>query len=316
MSQDSVKKCSYYNSGYCKYSKKENGCKKYHPTESCAQINCKNQGCPLRHPKKCKFLEKCIFQKRCCYKHEKEPTKEDKIIAEEKELNNLKSEISLLKRENDDKINILAKVHLGELNEIRNENKLLIEDLKNAKEQLALKEAIIVSAEENNKMAVERLKKLEDENNVKITSLGSEVEYLKEEVKRLNKTVTDDTTEHNLIVRTHTEDLANAEKEITGQKETINSLKQQLSIMIISKKETKDKKYIELEREINRLKFNYNILEVTLAKKDKLNTEANRTLSKSLDENFSLMNQLATIRKSKLSNPRDQSAEDICLVTL
>ena len=86
--------------------------------------------------------------------------------------------------------------------------------------------------------------------------------------------------------------------------------------MIISKKETKDKKYIELEREINRLMFNYNILEVTLAKKDKLNTEANRTLSKSLDENFSLMNQLATIRKSKLSNPRDQSAEDICLVTL
>ena len=141
----------------------------------------------------------------------------------------------MLKRENNDKINILAKVHLGELNEIRNESKLLIEDLKNAKEQLTLKEAIIVSAEENNKMAVERLKKLEDEN-FKITSLGSEVEYLKKEVKRLNKTVTDDTTEHNLIVRTHTEDLANAEKEITGQKETINSLKQQLSIMIISKK--------------------------------------------------------------------------------
>ena len=230
-------------------------------------------------------------------------------------MNNLKYEISLLKRENNDKINILAKVHLGELNEIRNENKLLIEDLKNAKEQLTLKEAIIVSAEENNKMAVERLKKLGDEN-VKITSLGSEVEYLKKEVKRLNKTVTDDTTEHNLIVRTHTEDLANAEKEITRQKETINSLKQHLSIMIISKKETKDKKYKELEREINRLKFNYNILEVTLAKKDKLNIEANRALSKSLDENFSLMNQLATIRKSKLSNPRDQSAEDVCLVTL
>ena len=87
--------------------------------------------------------------------------------------------------------------------------------------------------------------------------------------------------------------------------------------MIISKKETKDKKYIEREREINRLKFNYNILEVTLAKKDKLNNEANRTLSKSLEEEkISLMNQLATIRKSKLSNPRDQSAEDICLVTL
>ena len=66
-------------------------------------------------------------------------------------------------------------------------------------------------------MAVERLKKLEDENNVKITSLCSEVEYLKEEIKRLKKTVKY-TTEHNLIVRTHTEDLANAEKEITGQK--------------------------------------------------------------------------------------------------
>ena len=83
--------------------------------------------------------------------------------------------------------------------------------------------------------------------------------------------------------------------------------------MIISKKETKDQKYIELKRDFNRLKFNYNILEVTLAKK---NNEANRTLSKSLEENVSLMNQLATIRKSKVFHPRDQLAEDICLVAL
>ena len=102
-------------------------------------------------------------------------------------MNNLKSEIYLLKRENHDKINILAKVHLGELNEIRNKNKLIIEDLKHAKEQLALKEASMSSAKENNEMAVERLKKLEDKNNVKITSLCSEVEYLKEEIKRLKR---------------------------------------------------------------------------------------------------------------------------------
>ena len=119
-----------------------------------------------------------------------------------------------------------------------------------------------------------------------------------------------------MIVRTHKEDLADSEKEITGQKRNNKHLKnKQISIIIISKKETKDQKYIELKREINRLKFHYNILKVTLAKKDKQNNEANRTLSKSLEENFSLMNQLATIRKSKVSNPKDQSAEDICLVT-
>ena len=106
--------------------------------------------------------EKCSFQKICFYKHETEPNKEDDIIAEQKELNNLKFEISLLKRENNDKINTLA-------------NKLLIEDLNYANKQLALKEASISSVEENNEMAAERLKKLEDKNNVKITSLCNEV---------------------------------------------------------------------------------------------------------------------------------------------
>ena len=39
MSQREVKKCSYFNSGYCQYTKKENGCKNFHPI-----VECKIQG--------------------------------------------------------------------------------------------------------------------------------------------------------------------------------------------------------------------------------------------------------------------------------
>ena len=154
MAQDSSKKCFYYNSGYCKYSKKENGCKDFHPTESCTQINCKNQGCPLRHPKKCKFLEKCSFQKRCCYKHEKEPTNEDVIIAEEKEVNNLKAEIETLKQENNEKVNILAKVHLQELKDLRKDNTNLLDKISKMSEELivAKQELVYIKTEMKEKV--------------------------------------------------------------------------------------------------------------------------------------------------------------------
>ena len=132
MSQEEQIKCSYYNSGYCKFTKKEKGCKFYHPEETCYIPNCNNKKCPARHPKSCKFGDTCVFQTGCSYKHAKTDLSDDSIsiVETNKEIDQLKADIAKLKEENDIKINILAKVHINELEEVTHENSALKEELK------------------------------------------------------------------------------------------------------------------------------------------------------------------------------------------
>ena len=58
-----VKKCSYSNVGSCKFSRKENGCKLYHPEECCQLINCIDRDCP-KSPSEHASLVKNDFFKR------------------------------------------------------------------------------------------------------------------------------------------------------------------------------------------------------------------------------------------------------------
>ena len=51
MSGGVVMKCKYFNSGYCRYTKKEMGCKNFHPTDVCEVEGCREKECPDRHPK-------------------------------------------------------------------------------------------------------------------------------------------------------------------------------------------------------------------------------------------------------------------------
>ena len=69
----SVKKCRYYNRGYCKYKQK---CKYSHPKEICKEYltreTCENIECCDRHPRVCKWIdsnEGCKRQKECDYLH-------------------------------------------------------------------------------------------------------------------------------------------------------------------------------------------------------------------------------------------------------
>ena len=64
-----ITKCKHYNSGFCKFVSSGNGCRNIHPTENCKFEDCKDKYCPRRHPKKCKYIEKCMFQSRRLYKH-------------------------------------------------------------------------------------------------------------------------------------------------------------------------------------------------------------------------------------------------------
>ena len=138
MSENASKKCVYFNSGYCRYTKKQNGCKNLHPKENCETRDCNEKGCPKRHPKRCRYLEECRFQSHCSYTHQKRAL----VINEKSDLldkiKNLKFEICTLKKDNNDKINMLAKVHLTELLEIKEKN----DDLQNIINDLKVKLAV------------------------------------------------------------------------------------------------------------------------------------------------------------------------------
>ena len=55
MSQEDNIKCNHYNSGNCKFAKKEKGCKFFHPETICELPKCKDKKCPDIHPRPCKF---------------------------------------------------------------------------------------------------------------------------------------------------------------------------------------------------------------------------------------------------------------------
>ena len=65
-------KCAYFNSGYCKFTRKENGCGNLHPAESCQVLKCRDKGCPLRQSKACKHGEQCRYKTMCMYNHAKD----------------------------------------------------------------------------------------------------------------------------------------------------------------------------------------------------------------------------------------------------
>ena len=131
MTEANPAKCSYFNSGYCKFMKKENGCRYSHPTESCKIQRCRDKGCPFRHPKICRHGQQCRYQSRCMYQHLKdvannasgfENNNDDITINLQAEIDNLKADIVKLKTDNDEKVNTLAKIHLLELQELQKVN--------------------------------------------------------------------------------------------------------------------------------------------------------------------------------------------------
>ena len=56
-----IKKCRYFNKGYCKY---KGRCRYFHPQQICQNhmdtLDCKLKGCKKRHPKVCKWFRKAV----------------------------------------------------------------------------------------------------------------------------------------------------------------------------------------------------------------------------------------------------------------
>ena len=171
MNEASERKCLYYNSGYCKFSKREYGCKKYHPEQNCKITGCKDKACPFRHPKKCKFAETCRFQIRCAYSHdsEKERNFNEELDIAVKDIHKLKAEIVKLQNENDNKVNLLVRVHLREIEDFRIQNLALKKKVATQTAALEISEKtncelkqLITAVEVKNQIFKKKLLEVED----------------------------------------------------------------------------------------------------------------------------------------------------------
>ena len=100
-------KCVFYDTGYCKFSKTNNGCKKVHPRDICTIKGCKRNVCPNRHPRMCKFGEKCTYRTKCSYSHVHKMGQESQNNELLKNVNDLTKEVCDMKEENKSKTNAL-----------------------------------------------------------------------------------------------------------------------------------------------------------------------------------------------------------------
>ena len=100
--------CKYYNIGFCKYL---NRCKFKHPKTNCPKETCHDRSCENRHPKPCRYKDQCRGQTSCLYQH-KSHTNETLAIER------LKSEIKKLEDSINDKINLVVKVHVKEIDDL------------------------------------------------------------------------------------------------------------------------------------------------------------------------------------------------------
>jgi len=132
MTDTQKKICKFYNTGYCKYKR---SCKFPHPTEICEKA-CKQKACHKRHPKPCRYGNKCRRKDTCDYKHNSSSTEND-----------LKAEVEALKIT----IKLLLDENMGtktKLADLENELKSVKENLKVKCSQPKKKESKVISERE------------------------------------------------------------------------------------------------------------------------------------------------------------------------
>ena len=109
--------CKFYNTGYCKFTE---NCKFDHPKNKCTESPCKNKLCRKRHPKQCRYKDKCRRQISCAFNHDEQINVHN---VTDSDLKHLKEEIEKLKKQNNE---LEDKIKMLDLDELRQE----LQDLK------------------------------------------------------------------------------------------------------------------------------------------------------------------------------------------
>ena len=138
-------RCKFYNSGFCLFTNK---CKFVHPKSNCPKESCRSKVCQLRHPKSCRYNDKCRRQTTCLYKHksdEKKLTRKLNIEIEELKKTNFK-----LRNENKGTELDITRL-IKEIKELRKTNIELHKKIKEFESGPKLKEADKVPTKEKTK---------------------------------------------------------------------------------------------------------------------------------------------------------------------
>ena len=110
--------CSFNKFGHCKFQKK---CRKMHISELCETTGCDVKACNLRHPKLCSFFRDykyCKFFDDCSFSHKIHENLNDAL---EKEIDDIKENLNLLKEQASDKDKQIVKME----NEIKEKENLM-----------------------------------------------------------------------------------------------------------------------------------------------------------------------------------------------
>ena len=137
-----VKKCNFYNVGYCRYKEK---CHFKHPKSECLNSACERRNCDKRHPRACKFQNlgrKCKHGENCAFKHIKSvenstseavtksallKVKDELIKKKDEEIKGLKRQNKSDRMEKDKEIDELKAKLLKNQNDIKRKDAEIVE---------------------------------------------------------------------------------------------------------------------------------------------------------------------------------------------
>ena len=134
--------CKHNQEGYCKFGE---ACTKYHENEICRNERCCTNACRKRHPRRCRYFREngiCKFGQGCAYVHS-QTAKKTEIDTLNKEMNNMKAEIDVLKNT------------VRSLADIKKEGKVVMKVINDLKKN-------ITDIKEENRMICEKIKQLEE----------------------------------------------------------------------------------------------------------------------------------------------------------
>ena len=115
------RKCKFYNSGFCRY---KDECFFIHPKTICIEEACRDKNCLDRHPKQCRYEDKCRRRLSCLYKHKEMNHSEYVTLKSSNE--HLKKEIQMLK------LNLEAtKTKLSKQEEVKKSEYILLQTSNN-----------------------------------------------------------------------------------------------------------------------------------------------------------------------------------------
>ena len=188
--RNNLSKCWHNDTGYCKFKEE---CRKQHSTNIFQNQNC-DQKCPERHPKECKFSDRCKFSERgiCAFSHSASGQDSQKVESVIKHIENKMKDIektfAINKSESDDTI------------------KSLVDEIKTLRKECSDNVCSVKKIEQKNEILETNLKQYKQENKKLLKDIDNAVHSVED---KCNKVVKEANEKHDKTVKLAVENALN-----------------------------------------------------------------------------------------------------------